>query len=250
MTAADPLALSYGTTAEQFAASLPPPVMWGEYIRISETIRCDLKLAVSAGIIPADARFWVRETSGPIITVELFAWPGKVLAADYATAVMDGFLVKCGLLERSDAAQWTSLIPKKESSQDARLASEVNEALALVKICADRRIAEAMAKQPSNYYGPIQYRVEISFSRLIIVAERWLRMEVDPEYAEFVHRARRAAERLGRRVVRQLCGEGGVDFSKEPELEELVRLDDEAYGRPVAYSRQLRRWIVVAEEGP
>lgn len=227
---------------EHFVSVLPPLHRWNGYIGIAETLRRDIKLAAADGVLPADARFWIRGLShSPVITVELFAWPGNVLAADYVTAVMEGALVKRGLIK--DAVMWPVRAPK-ELPQDTRLTSEVNEALALVKACADCRIIEATATRPRNYYGLIQYRVEIRSQRLIVAAERGLRIEVDPEYAEFMHRARCAAARLGRRVVRQLCGEGGVDFGDDAKLDELVMLDVEACGRPVAYSRQRGCWVV------
>jgi hypothetical protein len=175
-------------------------------------------------------------------------WPGAVLADDYATAAMEDLLAKLGA-----AAGKLVLTPPLQvkgggwAIVDTRLVPEVNFALGLVKIAADRRIAEVMDAQPVNYYGPIQYRVEISSPRLIAAAERGLRVEVDPEYADFMHRARRAAERLGRAAVRSICGEGGVDLSSEQGLEELVALDAEAGTRPVAYNRHLGRWVVAEE---
>lgn len=229
-------------TAVQFAVALLPPLTWHGRICFAETIRRDLKLAVAADLLPADAKFWVRELShSPVSTVELFAWPGIVLAEDYATAVMEGFLAK-------GETQWTAHA-SKEPPQDARFSLEVNEALRLLKTCTDQRVAQAMEAARNHCYGPVQYRVEIGSARLIVAARRGLRVEVDPEYAAFVHRARLAGDRLGRRVVRQLCGEGGVDFGGEQDLERLVAIDDEAQGRPVKYSRTQDRWVL-AEEQP
>ena len=221
---------------EDFAASLPAAVTYDGRICVSESIRRDLRLAATAGFIPMDAKFWVRETScSPVISVEIVTWPGAVLAEDYAAAVMEGALAKRDI-------QWTSI--PLEPPQNARLAPELNGALALVKTFGDRRIAEIMETQPMNYYGPIQYGLTISSPRLIVAAERGLRIEVDPEYADFMHRVRSSAERLGRQVVRSLCGEGGVDLSSEQRLEELVKLDAEAHGRALTYDRQRARWVV------
>jgi hypothetical protein len=288
-------------TSLPFVTSLPPPVTWGDQISISETIRRDLKLAVEAGVLSPDARFYVRELShSPEITVELVAWSGAVLAEDYATTAMEDLLAKRSVKwsartaklphsmlagephsmlvgetnarfwerighkagkrldmivvdDRRMAKIWTDVFREVQREAaagtlvltpplDTRLAPEVNVALSLVKTAADRRIGEVMETQPMNYYGLIQYRVKISCPRLIAAAERGLRVEVDPAYADFMQRAHRAAERLGRRVVRSICGEGGVDLSREQGLEELVALDAEAGGRAVVYSRQLGRW--------
>lgn len=227
-------------TAADFVASLPPPVTWQEEICIAETIRRDLKLAAASAVLPADAKFWIRSLShSPVVSVEFAVWTGAVLANDYAAAVMDG------LLARRDV-QWKQHILKE--SQDARLSPEVNEALALVKFIGDRRIAEAMEERPMNYYGLIQYRLEIKSSRLIDAAMRGIKIEVDPEYADFMHRAQEAASRLGRQAVRSICGEGGVDLSDEQGLQELVRLDNDARGRLVTYSRRHGRWVVAEEE--
>lgn len=228
-------------SAKQFTASLLPLLTWHGSACFAETIRRDLKLAVAADLLPEAARFWVRQLShDPVITAELFAWPGNALAEDYATATMEGFLAK-------SETQWTAHT-SKDPPQDARFSSEVNEALALLKACTDLRAAQAMEMRKGHYYGPIRYRVEIGSSRLITAARRGLRVEVDPEYAEFVQRGRLAGGRLGRRVVKQICGEGGVDFGSDQELEKLVAIDAEAQGRPVKYSRVRDCWILAEEQ--
>lgn len=225
------------TSCESFAAALPPPYAPRGQICVSETVRRDLKLATIAGLLPPDAKFWVRETScSPVISVELAAWTGAVLADDYAEAVMEALLAK-------HDTQWSPISPRVPP-QDARLALSVNEALALIKTIADRRIAEIMATQPTNYYGPMQYQLDISFPRLIAAAVRGIRLEIDHEYAVFMHQAREAAARLGQRVVRSICGEGGLDLSSEQGLVELVQLDTAARGRPVTYNRPHGRWEV------
>ena len=222
---------------ENFVAALPPPYAPHGHIWVAETVRRDLKLATIAGLLPADSKFWVRQTStSPNVSVELATWSGAVLADDYAAALMEAHLTK-------KAVRWLPTAVKV-SPQDARLAAPVNEALVLIKAIGDRRIGEIMATQPTNYYGPVQYRLDISFPRLIAAAERGIRLEVDPEYASFMHQVLRAAKRLGPRVVRSICGEGGIDLSSEQGLDKLVRLDTEARGRPVSYSRSHGRWKV------
>ena len=242
--------------------SLPPPVTcerwrFGNHvrveIRVSETLRRDLKLAADSGIIPVDAKFWVREASHePLSYVELFAWPGQVLATDYATALMDSFLKpansEASCNGDSDSAQdapvtWEAPITL-DLPQDARFSPEVNDAIALLKTLADR-LAAAVSKtyRERDYIDP-SYSVEVRSVRLRFAAERGLRIEVDPAYAVFMLRARAAAARLGRAVERQLCGEGGVNFADETALKELVRVDDEAGGRPVRYRKGDCRWEV------
>lgn len=231
------------TSRESFVAALPPPYAPQGQICVSEAVRRDLKLAAIAGLLPPDAKFWVRESSSsPVISVELAAWTGAVLADDYAAALMEALLAKHAKHAKHDT-QWSPTSPKIPP-QDARLALSVNDALALIKTIADRRIAEVMATRPMNYYGPMQYRLDISFPRLIAAAERGIRLEVDPKYAVFMHRARGAAARLGPRAVRSICGEGGLDLSSEQGLVELVQLDTAARGRPVSYSRLHGRWEV------
>jgi len=226
----------HGHVAALFAVSLPPPLTWQEFVSVGATIRRDLKLAVASQALPADAKFWIRESSySPIISIEFAAWAGVIFADEYATALMESTVAK-------GPVQWTA--SPLEPPQDARLSREFNDGIALVRAVGDRRVAELMAQRPVNFYGPIQYQLAISATRLLAAAERGLRLEADPEYASFVERARGAAKRLGRRAERSLCGEGGVDLSSEQKLEELVKLDEEAHGRPVVYNRRLGRWVV------
>lgn len=238
------------TSRAHFVAALPPPYAPNGRICVSETVRRDLRLATIADLLPADAKFWVRDPSGSfVISVELFAWVGAVLADDYATTVMDTLRSLVEKRREGLVVQFEIKKPQERGNvlvppQDARLAPGVNGALALVKDIVDRRIAEVMATEPANYYGPIQYQQDISFPRLIAAAERGIRLEVDPEHAAFLHRAGGAAARLGRRVVRSICGEGGLDLSSEQDLVKLVQLDAEACGRPVSYNRSLGSWEV------
>ena len=104
----------------------------------------------------------------------------------------------------------------------------------MIKALSGRRLAEAQW----------DCRLDVRCSRLIATAERGIRIEVDPGYADFMLRVERAAERLGRRVVRSVCGEGGLDVCGEQSLEALLKLDAEAGGRPVVYNRPLGRWVV------
>ena len=243
----------------RFMMSLPPPVTYERWrignnihvdIRVSETLRRDLKLAADNGMIPANAKFWVRESSHePFSYVELSAWPGSVLATDYAAMLMDQFIGTraVGLTgpqaetehQRPLATDPTGLMT---SPQDIRFSPEVNGALKLLKVLVDRIVTAAEADRADR--ADNTYRVEVRSERLRLAAEQGLRIEVDPIYAAFMLRVKEAATRLGRMVVRQLCGEGGVDFATEEALKELVRVDEEACGRPVQYKRGTRRWEV------
>ena len=239
-------------TPEHFAASLPPPITTRHgYVCVSESLRRDIQLALEADLLPMGAKFYVRESSySPIIAVEFAGWPSGIFSNEYIAVMMDNVLAQRGLLT-SNPTRWAPA--PKELLQDPRLTAEINAAYAIIKACADRRVTEVMAEEPENYYGPMHYSVEIHYLRLVAAAERNLRVELDPTYAEFLHRAHLAAERLGSRVVRQVCGEGGVDLCRnEFELEELVKLDAEAAGRPVTvkYVRRNRRWIITERETP
>jgi len=242
------------TNIAQFMLSLPPPVTYERWrignnisvdIRVSETLRRDLKLAADSDMIPADAKFWVRDAQHePLSYVELSAWPGSVLATDYVATLMDQFICARSVgptgpqSEAGSQRPLGSTVPMT-SPQDIRFSPEVNGALELLKILADRIVAAAEPYRVDN-----TYRVEVRSDRLRLAAELGLRIEVDPIYSAFMLRAREAATRLGRAVVRQLCGEGGVDFATEEALKELVRVDEEACGRPVLYKRGSRRWEV------
>jgi hypothetical protein len=225
------------TSRASFVASLPR--LPRSRIWLAETVRRDLKLAELAGRLPAEAKFWVREaTPGRerVVSVELLAWTGAVLATDYAAARMESFLegaLLIGEVAEKHCTSWPNV-----------LSSGVNEALALVKDIGDRRIAEVMETKPTNYYGRVQYRLDLSCSRLIAVAERGIRLEVDPTYVRFMEQARNAAARLGPNVVRSICGEGGLDLSLEEDLTALVQLDTEACGKPVRYDRPQGCWAV------
>jgi hypothetical protein len=59
-----------------------------------------------------------------------------------------------------------------------------------------------------------------------------------------VHRGRDAAKRLGAKVVKSVCGDGGVDGCGQWSLEKLLKLDEMAAGRPLTYDKRRRGWVV------
>lgn len=218
------------SSSEDFVASLPPAVTFNGRISASESVRRDLHLAVAAGLVPAGTKLWIRDSLYPsVLSIEIASWAGAVLAEDYATAVMEHWIFQ---LPSSSFPKCSGV--RLDPPRDQRLSREVNETLVLMQDLSERRLAEAQW----------ECRLDIRCSRLIATAERGLRLEVDPGYSDFMRRVERAATRLGRRAVRSICGEGGLDICGEQSLEGLLKLDAEARGRRVIYHRPLGRWVV------
>ena len=118
----DTMSSASSEASEDFVASLPPAVTFNGRISASESIRRDLHLAVDAGLVPADAKLWIRDSLCPsVFSVEVASWPGAVLAEDYAAAVMEHWIFQLP----------SSCFPKcsgvcLDPPQDQRLSREVN----------------------------------------------------------------------------------------------------------------------------
>ena len=208
-------------------------------------IRRDLKLAVKAGLIPAHAKLSVtREDKS--INIALTAWQGQVLVTGYVEVCMeayiagedapsveatDPFMTRCGY-EHS-----------RRQGHDGRLIDAINDVMWLVERIADRHNYDRSDSMVDHF--DVGYYLEVSARALIAVAERGLKLECDPAARELARKAHEAANRLGPAVVKSICGKRGVDgCNNDWSMEQLVKLDARANGRPLVYNKRLHRWLV------
>jgi hypothetical protein len=229
-------------TASEFLASLPPALsLRGEGSSSRDSvvarIRDEVAMAVLS-VLPDGARAAVRcDRSGwtPHVKVDLVAWAGQPLCAEYVSAVMDeslpnGVPVPC-------RGCWTAR---------NRLADEVNDALALLGSVADRHNFDKSDSMTDYFH--VGYYLTVSANTLIATATSGIAEEVNPALAALRVRAREAAKRLPKGAVRSICGRPGVEGAGEYTLNRLVALDEAAAGRPVFYDRRRARWVVEERE--
>ena len=75
------------------------------------------------------------------------------------------------------------------------------------------------------------------------VAEQGIKLESNPAYAALVLRAIAAAKSVGPKVVRSICGRGGVATAGQWSLERLIKAADKAGGRELVHDKR-RGWVV------
>lgn len=232
-----------------FLASLPEALnLRGENSAsradVVAAIRRDLKLAVEAGLIPKDVTFSVTKRDYNSITVELIEWYGQVLTDAYFEHHMSTLLST--FMKDAVAVAFTPerCARTRRMSNDPRLVEAVNDVLSLVEQISDRHNFDE--SDPMTDYFHVGYYLNVGARRVITAAELGIQMECDPAWAEMVQRGRDAAKRLGAKVVKSVCGNGGVDGCGQWSLERLLKLDEMAAGRPLTYDKRRRNWVVAS----
>lgn len=242
-------------TDVQFLASLPAAIDLEhgrdasdgrrfEPSEVATAIRRDLKLAVKAGLIPRHAKFSVTRDGYKSINVELTAWQGAVLHAGYIELYMEA--LTNGLKDGPTAEQMNPIMSRlgfewnRREGTDARMTDEINDVMWLVDRIVGRHNYDNSDSMVDHF--DVGYYETISARGLISLAENGLKLELDPATRELLRRAHDAANRVGPKVVRSICGKGGVDVGDEYAITRLLKLDATANGRPLVYNG--RGWVV------
>lgn len=213
------------TAQSHFLKALPavtkPPTWAGG------AIAEDLARAVTAGLLPPEARFWIRtETQYARVRVRLVAWPTSPLRTDYVEALMERLRIPTPNVD--DPRLLNPLV------------DEIHTALHLVTLITER-----------YSFSRRKIAVQIDARHLINVAEFGIRQECDPRFAADLHRAHECVQRLGKNVVRSICGESGIEGCTLEALQKLLTLDAAATaaGRSVIYDRHIGQgWRVRTAE--
>lgn len=226
-----------------FASLQPALVMRGAGSvgpdKVVERIREELKLAFTAGLVPAGTKLSVRRHDYKSINIDVAAWPlGSPLSTEYATHLMDK-LTRNGKgnddwYDRNRNATYSG------RHYDGRVTNELNAVLELVRKLADRHNYDN--SDIMTDYFDVGYYLHIDANAIVAIAERGLQEELNPDAAAMRVRAREAATRLGPKATRSICGRLGVEHCGQWSLEALLKLDAYAKGRPVAYDKRSRRW--------
>lgn len=217
---------------------------------VAAAVRRDLDLAITAGVIPAGARFHVR-SERKSINVDLIAWVGSPLRAIYEEALMQHLATQVELGHKRDlnisAKLWdrdalhAQLRSYDRRHLDVRLSDAVNDAANLAEVIANRHNYDKSDTQTD--YFDVGYYLSCDAHDLAADAERGIRLAIDPAFRDLSDRATAAADRLGEKCVRSICGNGGVAGCCEYSMEQLLRVDVRAAGRPVAYDKRRRAWL-------
>lgn len=214
-----------------------------------DALRRDLKLAITAGLIPAHAKWSIRRDGYKSIHVDLRGWSGQVLNDTYLAHHM-------AELTKDRGAEPIPFDPerltfRRREGQDARLTDEINRVMALVGTLAGRHNFDHSDSMVDHFH--VGYYLTVSARDVIAAAELGVRLECDRTFAALVQNARLAARRLGAKVERSYCGRHGIDGCGEYTLNRLVELDRTINGadpstpaKPVTYDKRRGRWLADA----
>lgn len=247
-----PLDMTASVTAAEFLAALPAAINLqsreGSPLQVPDAIRRDLKLAVKVGLIPAHAKFSVTRRDYKSITAELTAWHGQVLSTEYVESYMEHVAAK---KQPHRTFVWEGSRDRRYSWEsravDARVTSEINDVMKLVEQIADRHNYDKSDSMVDHF--DTGYYLHVGCGPALETALEGLRAEVDVAFATLTAAAHAAAARLGAKIVKSICGKGGLATAGEWALGRLVDLDKNAKGRPLTFCKQRRRWIVEVRSG-
>jgi hypothetical protein len=223
-------------TATEFLASLPAPLSRrganrADDVTLAKTIRAECALAVTAGALPAGTKVSVRINHYKSLTVEIVAWVGAVHSPEYVERIMEG--AEAGF--RSD---------RFRHNFDAKLTEELNAAVRLVEQIADRHNYNESRIEVD--YLDVGYYLTVTARAVVAASYQGIKEEMNPNLADMRARARIAAKAVGKKVVRSVCGRGGVEGCSEWSLAKLIHIADDAKGQPLMYDKSRGRWVVDA----
>lgn len=210
---------------------------------VTARIRLEIKAAQTAGVIPAGVKFSITCTDYKSIRVKVTAWPGQCLNPEYITYVMEEIVAK----QKDPSIKGLSYAFDVRSAPDRKhpyLTKEAADVLALVETLAGRHNYDH-SDYMSDYVN-VGYYLSVSAGGLQASAERGIRLELDPAFAEMVRKAHEASKRVGKKVTASVCPHG-VDEASEWQLEHLLKLDAYAKGRPLHYDKRRGGWKVSEE---
>jgi hypothetical protein len=225
-------------TANEFIASLPAALVIGtqadgRYVSPADVvpaIRADLKAAIAAGVLPAGCKTSVRRDSYKSIQVEIVAWSGAVFCNEH----------ECDL--RHEMA--TGVSSSRSWRNHEQLHADLAAAIALIDRIADRHNYDHSDSMVDHF--DVGYYLNVTAGAVEVLARRGIQLEANPAHAELITRAELAAKRLGPKATKAICGRRGVKGCGQWALESLLKLDARANGKPVAYDKSRRAWLVAA----
>lgn len=213
---------------EAFLSSLPPALSMrgGSGVttrQLAARIREELALAVAAGVLPPGTRFGVRSRSSGFtgaVDVEITAWEGTCFSDEYMTACLDAYTG--GREPRWDRREC-------ERFSDAFLAAR----RAVERIAGRHNFDESDSM--TDYYH-VGYYLHVEARAVESAWLEGMRCEVQPAYADLVHRARAAAAALPKALVRYLVGSRGMDGIGEHTARELLKWGERAQRGPIVHT--------------
>lgn len=211
-------------------------------------IRRDIKSAVTCGALPPGIAVSVTRRDYNVVTVSITAWHGQPLAPAYVEYLMD-----CYAAEREATANGApkpehssfravTTVTTRHGDRDSFLSDRVNAALWLLERIANRHNFDKSDIQTDYFH--VGYYLHVDARTLHGAAEQWLRLEWDLPYADLYRKATEAANRLGSKVVESIVGKRGFAAAGEWAFARLIKMDEYAKGRPLAYSKRRRGWVV------
>lgn len=235
--------MSLSDAATEFLAALPPALVARTVpcTEIRKQVRKDLAAATAAGVIPDAAAFSVRGDHNSI-TVEITAWPGCPLNTAYTEAVIaqaSGDTSLMATWDRDHDLDWRG---RARRTDRLEVTTAVNDVLALLEVLVNRHNYNNSDTQTDHF--DVGYYDSISATSLIDMARQAIAEECTPGLAAKRQAAIEAAGRLGAKATAAICGRAGVKHCNEFSLDQLLKLDATAAGRPVVYDRMRRRWGV------
>lgn len=213
-------------------------------------IRLEIKAAIASGVVPVGTKLSITSDHNSV-RVEFKAWPGQVLNDEYATYLMDEYAgkreaLRTGIPYVEKAFHHPPGWRDHHDRMYPALTHALIDAITLINHLADRHNYDE-----SDYmsdYVRVGYYLTVNASDLQALAERGLRLEWDPAFAEKARLAGEAAKRLGPKVTASLCG--AIDEASEYGMDRLLKLDAYAKGRPLTYCARSRGWRVSADVMP
>lgn len=229
-------------SANEYFLSLPESIDMtaGRYVALPEVakrIRSEIAGAVNAGALPDATTVGVTKDNNSI-HVRVTGWRGAVFNSKYQEHLMD------------PSVKWDEPYGSTGGSRhgyrdDPRLTKELNDALALIQRIAQRHNYDRSDSQ-SDYFN-VGYYLTVTADSVLRSAEGGIKTETNKEHAELLAKAEIAARAVGPAATKSIARKD-LRSASDRELKSLVRIADEAKGRPVAYDASRRGWYPVSKE--
>jgi len=247
-------------TIDEYLTTLPAPMIssgdrprtTGTTAEVCKRIRKELASACDAGVFPAGVTFSVRKDSHKSVTVSIETYPGSPLSTVYTAHLMECIGAR---MRNEKEPEWDGdrYGYERERLNDGhhhslanpRLTIEANHVWANASRIANRHNHDYSESQTD--YFDVGYYLDVTTHALVAIAERGIRLEMDPQYADLVRRGIEAAKRLPANVVKAECGRMPVEHAGEWVLARLIEIDRKCGGRPMEYDKRRRRWVVSSD---
>lgn len=207
------------------------PGPYADDVTLAKRMRAELAQAVKVGLLPVDTRHSVRINHHASLTVEIVAWSGPVFTPGHTEELMD---------PRVKRVTQPGHIAWDRRGYDERLVDELNEAVSATRAIVDRHNYDRSDSMTDHF--DVGYYLTVHASTVISTAESGIRLESEPGFADLLVEARVAAQALGPKVVRSICGRK-IESCSRYSLERLVKIAKNAAGRPLVYDKHRSRWV-------